>query len=356
MQELAPQNKKQVSSSKKKYCLKNTPMQPSSLILQAPLISGEKACVQFWNKHCLEIQSSLWLPHKTVSQGRVLDLSNELLNYQVDKSQHLMIKLTPKKSLIQPNLSPLLFPSVIAITENAPQEGKIITTKKIRIFPNNVKAYQEALTLYRRAYNLAIERYINDDYKDKNGKMRNLRPEIKAICIAEQKENDRAYYSDIVSNGVLDAKQTFAMIRKNNKARKGQKTGFSSLGFKSRKGSKHSFKIDRLPKSGEVCKKVLGGASITEDIPQEAFDKTTIITCNNGRWFMNVQQHISIKTEIQGRVKCVSIDPGVRTFATTFAEEETVIVGDLFAKEKLFPLMKKVDVLISQKQKLKNKN
>lgn len=355
MQELVHQNKKQVLSSNKKYCLKSTLMQQSSLILQVPLISEEKDCVPFWNKHCLELQSALWLPHKTESQDQVLDLSKGSSNYQEEVLSHLMTKLTPKKNLTQPNLSHSLLPSVIAITENKAQEGKIIATKKIRIFPKNINAYQEALTLHRRAYNLAMERYINNDYKDKDGKIRNLRPEIKTICIKEQQENGRIYHSDLVANGVLNAKQTFSTVLSNNKSKKGQKTGFSSLKFKSKKGVKHTFKIDRLPKSGKPCKSVLGDIEITEAIPSEAYGKTALITCDKGRWFINVQQHISINSEIQGGVKCVSIDPGVRTFATTFAEKEALVVGNDFVKEKLFPLMKKVDDLISQKQKIKNK-
>ena len=53
-------------------------------------------------------------------------------------------------------------------------------------------------------------------------------------------------------------------------------------------------------------------------------------------------------------MKCVGIDPGVRTFATCFSEKEALIAGDDFAKEKLFPLMKQVDNLVGQKQKVLN--
>jgi putative transposase len=67
-----------------------------------------------------------------------------------------------------------------------------------------------------------------------------------------------------------------------------------------------------------------------------------------------VQQHIELNTEIQGEVKGVGVDQGVRTFATCFSEDDALIVGDNFAKEKLFPLMKRVDTLIGQKQKILN--
>ncbi|MFK0572070.1 hypothetical protein [Endozoicomonas sp.] len=92
----------------------------------------------------------------------------------------------------------------------------------------------------------------------------------------------------------------------------------------------------------------------TESVPKEAIGKSCVITCDKDRWFIQVQQHIELNTDIQGAVKCVGIDPGVRTFATCFSEKEALIAGDNVAKEKLFPLMKRVDQLIGKKQKLLN--
>ncbi len=86
----------------------------------------------------------------------------------------------------------------------------------------------------------------------------------------------------------------------------------------------------------------------------QAIGKSCVITCDKGRWFIQVQQHIELNTEIQGGVNCVGIDPGVRTFATCFSDKDALIAGDNLAKEKLFPLMKKVDKLIGQKQKVLN--
>ena len=57
---------------------------------------------------------------------------------------------------------------------------------------------------------------------------------------------------------------------------------------------------------------------------------------------------------IQGDVKCVAIDPGVRTFATCYSDKEVIIAGDDFAKEKLFPLMKRVDRLLSKRKLIEN--
>jgi hypothetical protein len=100
--------------------------------------------------------------------------------------------------------------------------------------------------LFRRSYNLATERYINDDYKDTDGKFINFRPFIKEQVRREQEACNKVYNSLISDNGTLAAKTTFLAVCSKNKKKKGAKSGFSKINFKSRKGSIHSFSIDRL--------------------------------------------------------------------------------------------------------------
>ncbi|WP_422472748.1 hypothetical protein [Endozoicomonas sp. ALB032] len=109
-----------------------------------------------------------------------------------------------------------------------------------------------------------------------------------------------------------------------------------------------------MPKGLNPCVEALGKIHLTEDVPTEAIGKSCVITYDKGRWFIQVQQHIELNPEIQGKVRCVGVDPGVRTFATCYSEKEALIAGDNVAKTKLFPLMKQVDCLISQKQKILN--
>jgi len=231
---------------------------------------------------------------------------------------------------------------------------RVVASKKIRFYPEKSNFYHQALTLYRRAYNLAIDCYITNDYKDNNGKFKNLRPQIKEQCKREQQEHKSIYNSIIVDNAVIQALTTFKAVIAKNKKMKGSKSGFASLKFKSRKGSKHSFSMDRMPKGLNPAVRVLGKIHITESVPKEAINKSCIITCDKGRWFIQVQQHIEISAEIQGDVKCVAVDPGVRTFATCYSDREVIIAGDNFAKERLFPLMKRVDKLLSERKMIEN--
>ena len=54
-------------------------------------------------------------------------------------------------------------------------------------------------------------------------------------------------------------------------------------------------------------------------------------------------------------MRCVGIDPGVRSFATGFSANEAFVVWEDFAKDVLAGLMLKVDKLLSKRQLLMNK-
>jgi len=355
MQELVHQSKNQVSKTKSSCLVKDTKSTKLSLIL--PLLStfNEKDLKEYWNTQCEEMQSQLWLPHKIDSQEVVLSSLNGLSNYTEERLSHWKRVLLPKSSI--PMSLSVLLPAFAIPTMGKGQlneKGQVIASKKIRFYPENKEAYHQALILYRRAYNLAVDCYINNNYLDENGKFKNLRPQIKEQCKKEQEEKKAIYNSIIVDNAVLQAQKTFKSVISKNKRLKGSNSGFAKVRFKSRKGSKHSFSIDRMPKGLNPAVKSLGEIHLTENIPQEAINKSCIITYDKGRWFIQVQQHINISAEIQGDVKCIAIDPGVRTFATCYSDREVIIAGDDFAKEKLFPLMKKVDKLLGQKQLIEN--
>lgn len=243
--------------------------------------------------------------------------------------------------------------------EKGQQRGgvKAKVAKKIRFYPEKELLYHDMLTLYRRAYNLAVERYINDKYRDKDGNWLDFRKEIRAICKEEQKEKESVYNSNIVNEAVLSAKEEFKfVISKNIKIKQNKRDSYSSLHFKSRKALIQSFVIDRMPKKLHPAIKTLGKITITENIPNEAIGKKCIITYNKGRWFIQVQQHIQTSSDIQGSVECVGVDLGVRTFATCYSDKEVIIAGDEFVKKRLFPLMKKVDRLLTKRQKIINSN
>jgi len=323
-----------------------------SLVLPILSLFDEKDSKLYWNSECKSLQPMLWIPHKKISK-------ESEINYTLDESTHWKKVLKPTEPIEQ-ELSISLPKSSIPTPKKGQQRDAIlaIASKKIRFYPNEEDKYHQALTLYRRAYNLAIEQYKNGTYRvEGSGKWRDLRLEIKKVCKEEQENKDAIYNSLIVDNAVQLAKKTFKMIIKRNKKLKKNGGGdYSTLNFKSRKRAIQSFAMDRMPKGLNPANKALGTVTLTENIPKEAIGKQCILTYNKGRWFIQVQQHIQTSTETQGSIDCVAVDAGVRTFATCYSTKEVIIAGDNFSKEILFPLMKKVDKLLSYRKKLENTN
>ncbi len=318
-----------------------------SLILPLLSMFNDKILKPYWNKQCKLFQTMLWLPH--IKDGKT--------NYKEDNSFHWKKVLKPKKPLKENLLIGLPKYSIPKPKKGQQRDGVVAKVyTKIRFYPKKEEKYHQALELYRRAYNLAIEQYKNGTYKITNsGKWRDLRLEIKKQCKKEQSAKGAVYNSLIVDNAVQLAKKTFKTILKKNKKIKQNKGGeYSKLNFKSKKSVVQSFAMDRMPKGLNPANKVLEEITLTEDIPKEAIGKQCIITYNKGRWFIQVQQHIQTSSETQGSVECVAVDAGIRTFATCYSTKEVIIAGDNFSKKVLFPLMKRVDKLLSYRKKLEN--
>ena len=349
MQELVQQNKQAALTHNVQSCLKNSQMQNFYLTLPALSTLKESHFGKFWDGQCEEIQSKLWLPLLTDSQDLDSTLFVSSSNCVEDKSRFWMKRTIPNSSLTLPNLLVSLPASATATTVN---DLQIAASKKIRFYPQNEKAYDDFLTLYRRAYNLAVEYFKNGKYKDEQGKSRDIRPEICEICKEEQAKNVKPFDVNLIQEAVRKAGETFAKVCKNNK---GKTTKPNSIHFKSRKGERHSFTISRLPKGLNPYVRSLGKITLTESVPDEAIMAGAVITKDKGRWFLQVKRFITIQPEIQGQVRCVGIDPGVRSFATGFSATEAFVVGEDFAKDVLAGLMLKVDKLLSKRQLLMNK-
>jgi putative transposase len=311
---------------------------PSILLSREPDISKEKGSATYWNEDCHKLSNLLWLPTSTP------------LNYAVEQHSPRMYKL----NTFEPNK--IKVPSIfLAPIEKSTQPKNLVkATKKIRVFPKHEEKYHQAIALYRRSYNLAVERYKNHSWKGDDGKTLDMRSEIKSQVKVEQHVSRSPYDSMIVSNAVRHAAETFRKVTGGNRG-KTKTDGLSHMSFSSKKkGSRHSFRMCRFPKGGSPAKTVLGEISLAEKVPDEAIHSQFTVSFEKGRWFINVQQHIKLKTEIQGKVRCVAIDPGARTFATCYSDNEVIVAGENFAKDMLFPLMKKADNVLSHRQRVFN--
>jgi len=145
--------------------------------------------------------------------------------------------------------------------------------KKIRIYPENEAKYMEALSLYRRAYNLAIA------YYKKNSLKNDIRASISKQIKGEREEWEGAYDVNIIQDAVQSAQQTILTTIKNG----------GNAKFKSRKGAVHSFSHPRLGKNLNPSVRSLGKIYRTEDVPKEAIGRRVTVLFENGRWYLIAQ-------------------------------------------------------------------
>lgn len=301
------------------------------MILDLDLISKDVNLSKFWNESCQGLQLKLFLPHQIASQGLDCRSSSKLSNFTEEKWSFWKTMVN-QKVLTQQRLLVSLLPST---TPNQVKETAVIT-RKIRIYPINKQFAFDLLSLHRRSYNLAIEHFKNTPY-EKQLSVTELRRAIK-LQVKDEWEK-RAYRAEISGEAVRSAFKTRKSIIA--KRKKGLKCDYK---FKSIKEAKQYFIEQRL------TKRFLGNFFVTEEVPGYAFGKTTNICFEHGRWFVCALDEIETRqgAEKQG-LAIVAIDPGVRTFATTFDGKEACNYGDSFYAEKVFPLLLKLDKLFSRR-------
>ncbi len=333
-----PENSPAASTPKPGSLLNNIPKPVLSETSAQASTLIEKDFRPYWNTHCVGLSSTLWLPHKTVSVGPPFLLSAGCLNYMAGQSQSWKKTIKPTSSIPEPYL-PSLPPSVPVTTENV----QVVGSRKIRIYPANNNYYFQLLSLSRRAYNLAIE-WLNAqervDLRQQTAVRRNIREQVRSEWCG------RAYVSVVADEAVNNAFNTFkSCLRKWCKGQKAQ------MRFRSRKDPSQSFIVQKLSINGPYPR-VAGMTHITESIPEEAIGKMATVTRRHGRWHLSVKKIITVRIRENQARTVVALDPGVRTFVTTFSPLEAIKYGDSYASRRVFPLLRKKDTLLGKRQQL----
>jgi len=121
--------------------------------------------------------------------------------------------------------------------------------------------------------------------------------------------------------------------------------------FRSTKEIRQRFYVQKLA-AGFVAKEF----SVSEKLPEEVFGKLTTIVFERGQWFICAQKHIKTigQDEIQAK-SIVSIDPGVRCFATAYSMNQVTSYGEDFYSDRVFPLLLRTDKLVGLRAKAKHK-
>lgn len=174
--------------------------------------------------------------------------------------------------------------------------------------------------LSRYWFNKAIEHLRKPDTKASLAEVRKaiqkqeLHPEWAFGCPQRIREHAIADACKAVKNAKL-------------KCKKG--SGFQDVSFRGKKDPKQVFGFDSQSVKNEFVfsqKAYHTAFSSTEDV--DATMEGTRIVKENGRYFLVIPRDVPIKTPDNQRLPFVSIDPGVRTFATFFSPEAFGKVGE----------------------------
>lgn len=320
---------------------KNNTADVLSVTLDLDSISRDGALSPYWSERCEENQSNWWLPHQIASQGR----DSQSSNYQEVQSSFWKKTIQPISSMY-PISYPISLPSATPFMESVIVKG----TKKIRVYPKNKRYLLEVIRQQRRAYNLAIACFVEQDEhvdlrNDSSYDKSHLRKTIREFVKSEVEERGEKFLSAGCDEAVASAFLTKDAVIRNRT--QGKKSGFS---FKAAKNPRQSLIWQKLSK-GFIEKQFY----ITEDCPEESLGKQARVIYDKGRWFLLAQKQMRTvgQSETQAQ-NIVAIDPGVRTFATAYSSHESVSYGDQFFEERVMPLLLKMDNLYSLKSKAKN--
>lgn len=288
----------------------------------------------YWTDECRDNQSSWWLPH-------ISDKKSNFLKQEEDFWKTTISPIAPHKKEYD-----IVIPSSVGDMERE----DVKATKKIRIYPKDKDLFEEYFRQQRRAYNLAIECFIEQDNHPflrgdnlyEKGQLRKIIRECVEVEVAER--GDR-FFSAGCDEMIDQAFTTRDAVL--SKRRKKMSAGYS---FKSMKNVRQMFLIQRLTR-GFVKKNCI----TTEEVPEDAYanrGRQAKIVKDKGRWFLLSQKIITTiaQGDIQAR-NIVAIDPGVRTFATTYSAHKCVKYGDGFHADRVFPLLLRMDALYGLKAK-----
>jgi len=291
-------------------------------------ISREKACSPYWNLSVQEKSKLLWLPTETVLRDSGSNLSSGLQTRTIQNSWFSTKLHSPQQKSLPKTFCPSFTSSPVEPTAFG---GTLWLSRKIRIYPTptQVNLLKRWIGTYRKSYNTTVHSL--------NEKLGFSKPEVLRQLPDWSKETPYAIRGDAVREA---QKALVSGIKKY------KRTGeIFNLRFKSKKEPKQSIPIQiQNVRKSSLYPTLLGSLKTAEPIKGEAGGR---IVWENGRWFYTEPRSVSILQSDNQRLESVSIDPGVRTFATLFSPELAGKVG-AGASSRIYRLCLHLDALYSK--------
>ncbi len=337
-----PESKNRRSKNKngnsKKPTRKSKSLPTSALVS----ISNEKDLLPYWNERCPALQSMLWCPTPIDCHGLESNSSEQSLNGQAVRSQHLISRVKAQTNSA-PKFSLDLSPAFATPTTDDVRPKSKEVSRKIRLYPTDRNKWFELLDASRYVYNLCIESFktwIKGEPHETDNQT-TFRAKVRELGRSKYPNVPSVLFDEAVNSAYLTRQ---AVIKKRSQ---GEQCDFS---FRRRKDNKKSFVVQRLTSNGPFPTTLK--AHFTEAIPSEAVGKMASVIWECDRWFLVCKVTVEVSAESQGKLT-VSCDPGVRTFLTTYSPFDCAKIGKGFAA-KIRPMLIRLDKLFGQRAKFCN--
>ena len=336
-------NRKMTLLGKSKKCKNSTPMLKSSKTSVVDLTSKEKDLLPYWTDYSKGISSTLWLPTVTALQDLDLNSLNNLSTKMVGKSWFSMKIWENPKS---PNLLKTYLPSFITSHASSTVE-EVIKAKKIRIYPSSQQKmiFRQWFGTSRKVYNETVN-HLNLPKEERQSHWMGAAK----IILASLPDWAKDIPYQVKKIAVEDAYKSFSNgIRKFKKENKP-----FQLQYRSRKDTKQSCFIpsSALLQDGDsfgIYKTITNKLKVSEKLPKDFKDSRLIY--EHGRWFIIVPYKVKTQS-VDNQNRIVSLDPGIRTFLTGFADNCVFKIGE-GDFSKIAKLCKFADKLLSKIAKAK---
>lgn len=354
-----PQNKKMILNTKLNLLNKNFLNTKSLKILGLDLILKDGDLSPFWKGSSEALSKKLLLPTMTDLQELDLNLFSSSANISIQNLQFCQIKTIGHLSQ---NSMKNLFQSSPITPLNSMECVNIKYCRKIRFYPTNpqIEYFKKCFGTTRYLYNKTIKMYNQEKFKlniitarsiiMKNNKdMNDDDPEKWLIEIPYDTRQ-------LAISAALDAiKSSFALL-KNGHINK------FSMKMKSKKDKKQIFYVDdKAIKNLNLFPTKLNDHSklIVKKKYKKYYnyipDSDCIIQKDGFNYYILIPKEKEIKIDVNRKENIISLDPGIRTFQSFYTPDG--IVGDLGnsqLKNKIMKYEKKIDILKSINQKMKN--
>ena len=388
MPELALLNSTKISNVKSKTSRKRIRPMDSSKTLDPESTSNEEVCIPFWNESskawsqklssCIEIDSRDLGSSSLTSSFQKLELNSW---FTATKTRFLsMTNLTwPLTSLPSPlSLSLPITDAVlqriknedgcssnpaikmgkrakVSATDDEEEPVKVeLRARRIRIRPTEEQRQllNNWFGAVRFCYNRLVDRYAKVGLGGVN--LAVLRDVIKDAQTSDQVwlEEIPGEVKDVAVRDFDKARKAhFAKLKKGSGKKKLELEG-AKFKFRSKRDRQQSFEVrarDMMRKSGYFAKLNISNINASETLPDKLDHTIRFVKDRLKRYFVIVLEKVEIKPAREHRrKKTIALDPGVRTFQTTYDDTGLTTEWGAGDMKRLFKLCRHADRLQSE--------